>query len=210
MDIAVLADDTLKKEFLSKQKPANAEIIWADGIRSLGIIDADIYFDLLFEYDASRIAALKKLLPKPVIINSPVYTLKDTGAQFIRINAWPTMLERNTVEAAGDPGIAGNVFGQLGWEYKMVPDITGMVTPRIISMIINEAWYTFGDNTSTKEEIDIAMKLGTNYPLGPFEWGEKIGLDKVAALLKELNRTDERYTIAPALINEITKHGADS
>lgn len=210
MDIAVLADDTLKKEFLSKQKPANAEIIWADGIRSLGIIDADIYFDLLFEYDASRIAALKKLLPKPVIINSPVYTLKDTGAQFIRINAWPTMLERNTVEVAGDPGIAGNVFEQLGWEYKMVPDITGMVTPRIISMIINEAWYTFGDNTSTKEEIDIAMKLGTNYPLGPFEWGEKIGLDKVAALLKELNRTDERYTIAPALINEITKHGADS
>lgn len=212
MVVAVLTDERLKEEFLSKNIPGDAEIIWADSIRSLGIIEADIYFDLLFEYDPGRIAALKKL--STVVVNSVIYTSKDIGAPFIRLNAWPTMLKRDTAEiAAADDTqqeLTSNIFNRLGWKCQFVPDITGMVTPRIISMIINEAWYTYGDDTSSKEEIDTAMKLGTNYPLGPFEWGEKIGLEKVALLLKELQRTDDRYTIAPALLKEINKDGADS
>lgn len=210
MVIAVLANDALKEEFLSKKIAEGTEIVWADGIRSLAIIEADVYFDLLFEYSPDRIAALKKLLPKPVIINSPVYTLKDTDLSFIRINGWPTMFARDIAEVAGDAGKISDVFDRLEWQYQLVPDITGMVTPRIVSMIINEAWYTFGDNTSTKEEIDVAMQLGTNYPFGPFEWGEKIGIQNIMLLLKELQRTDERYTVAPALLNEMVADGADS
>ena len=42
-------------------------------------------------------------------------------------------------------------------------------------MIINEAFLALQEGVSTKEEINTAMKLGTNYPLGPFEWVEKIG-----------------------------------
>jgi 3-hydroxyacyl-CoA dehydrogenase len=45
-------------------------------------------------------------------------------------------------------------------------------------MIINEAYFALEDNVSTKAETDIAMKLGTNYPYGPFEWGQLIGLKK--------------------------------
>jgi 3-hydroxybutyryl-CoA dehydrogenase len=80
-----------------------------------------------------------------------------------------------------------------------VPDTIGMVTPRIVSMIINEAWYAFDEKISSKEEIDRAMKLGTNYPFGPFEWGEKIGIERIRKLLESLKRTDKRYTIAPGL-----------
>ncbi len=69
-------------------------------------------------------------------------------------------------------------------------------------MIINEAWYTLGDDISTKEEIDTAMKLGTNYPYGPFEWGEKIGIERIIELLESLAKTDSRYTVAPALLNQ--------
>src|SRR5690606_32367587 len=124
----------------SKVLPDNTEIVWADGIRSLGIIEADIYFDLLFEFNPDRIRLLKKISGKPVLINSPIYTLNDTHKSLIRINAWPGMLERELCEVAGDEMKIKEAFSQLGWEFQKVPDITGMVTPRIISMIINEAW----------------------------------------------------------------------
>jgi len=46
------------------------------------------------------------------------------------------------------------------------------------------------------------MKLGTNYPYGPFEWSNKIGLQKIYSLLKKLNEKERRYDIAPLLIEE--------
>ncbi len=71
-------------------------------------------------------------------------------------------------------------------------------------MIINEAFYALGDDVSTKEEIDVAMKLGTNYPFGPFEWGEKIGLQNIIELLKKLSENDKRYNVAPYLQKQFT------
>jgi 3-hydroxybutyryl-CoA dehydrogenase len=69
----------------------------------------------------------------------------------------------------------------------------------VIAMIINEAYFALGDAISTPAEIDTAMKLGTNYPYGPFEWGEKIGLLQVYQLLAKLAEDNSRYTAAPAL-----------
>ena len=74
---------------------------------------------------------------------------------------------------------------------------------RIIAMIVNEAYFALGDGISTKEEIDTAMKLGTNYPYGPFEWSEKIGLKKIYALLQNLGNSGERYLVAPLLKYDI-------
>jgi 3-hydroxybutyryl-CoA dehydrogenase len=206
MVIAVLADNNLKEEFLSRPVNANIEVLWPDSIRSMGIIEADVYMDLLFDLDRERILQLKKLLPAAVFVNSVTHSLKVIGEPFIRLNGWPTMLRRDITEVAvNNPAMertVKNIFDGMGWKYQLVPDTAGMVTPRIVSMIINEAWYTFGEGISTKEEIDTAMKLGTNYPFGPFEWGEKIGLDSIKNLLKELSYSDERYTIAPSLLNE--------
>ncbi len=57
--------------------------------------------------------------------------------------------------------------GQLlfGDEMIFVKDEPGFVSARIVAMIINEAYFTWEAGTSSKEEIDIAMKLGTGYPL---------------------------------------------
>jgi len=71
-------------------------------------------------------------------------------------------------------------------------------------MIINEAYYALGEEVSSKAEIDTAMKLGTNYPLGPFEWGAKIGLHNIYRLLKLLSVEDDRYIVAPYLEQELT------
>jgi 3-hydroxybutyryl-CoA dehydrogenase len=68
-------------------------------------------------------------------------------------------------------------------------------------MIINEAFFALGENVSTKEEIDLAMKSGTNYPYGPFEWSEKIGVENILNLLKKLSEKEERYFPAPTLKN---------
>jgi 3-hydroxybutyryl-CoA dehydrogenase len=54
-------------------------------------------------------------------------------------------------------------------------------------MIVNEAFIALKEGVSTKEEIDIAMKLGTNYPYGPFEWAEKIGTERIKNLLSKLS-----------------------
>jgi len=113
------------------------------------------------------------------------------------------MLEREVHELAIGPGMDRRdldvLYQQLGWKYRLVPDIPGMISGRILAMIINEAYYTLQENVSTREEIDIAMKLGTNYPMGPFEWSEKIGLENIYDLLNKLGATDHRYIPAKGM-----------
>jgi 3-hydroxybutyryl-CoA dehydrogenase len=98
-----------------------------------------------------------------------------------------------------------DLFDQLQWKYVLAPDIPGMVTARVLAAIINEAYYTLGAQVSTREEIDIAMKLGTSYPYGPFEWGDRIGLKHVHELLTELSSVDKRYMPAAMLTEAAIK-----
>jgi len=209
MTIAILADEILKQELLAGKLPADITVVWVDSMRALTIVEADVYMDLLFEMDAERTQHLKKLLPKPVIINAVSWTTKKIGADLIRINAWPGLLQRPVIEIAIPKGMSEEsiqaVFSSLQWKYILVPDIAGMITARVLAAIINEAYYTLGAQVSTREEIDIAMRLGTSYPHGPFEWSEKIGLARIYELLTELSYVDKRYTPAPMLEEEATK-----
>ncbi|AEW02897.1 hypothetical protein A4D02_02600 [Niastella koreensis] len=203
MTVAILADDILKQELLTKKLPEAITVVWVDSVRSLTIADADVYIDLLFELNVERTQQLKRLQPKPVIVNAVPWTTKKIGANFIRINAWPGLLQRPVIEIAlpdtVSEAVVKTIFEQLQWQYILAPDIPGMITARVLSAIINEAYYTLGAEVSTREEIDIAMKLGTSYPYGPFEWSDKIGLTKVYELLTELSSEDARYVPAPAL-----------
>ena len=193
MRIAVLADPVIKQEIIFKGTGEN-EIIWADTIKVLEMLsDIDGYFDLEFVPDNQRIERLKKL-QGPIFINAVEVTISELGPRFIRLNAWPTFINRPLIEVAAktEEPVQG-IMKALGWKYQVVPDIPGMLTPRVIAMIINEAYFTLEQQVSTKDEIDIAMKLGTNYPYGPFEWADKIGLKKIHSLLERLAKDDERY-----------------
>jgi 3-hydroxybutyryl-CoA dehydrogenase len=171
--------------------------------------DASLILDPGFSPDEGRIRQLSRLLPIPIMVNSVVYTTEELGQPFIRLNAWPGMLEREVHELAIGPGVDGGVleglYRQLGWKYRLAPDVPGMISGRILAMIINEAYYTLQENISTREEIDIAMKLGTNYPWGPFEWSEKIGLENIYDLLNKLGATDHRYKPAKGMIAAMEK-----
>jgi 3-hydroxybutyryl-CoA dehydrogenase len=70
---------------------------------------------------------------------------------------------------------------------------------RVLVSIINEAMWSSSENIASKKDIDDAMKLATNYPLGPFEWADKIGMDRVLILLNLLNKTvaDNRFASPP-------------
>jgi 3-hydroxybutyryl-CoA dehydrogenase len=224
MKIAAVAHAGLRMEIGSRTLPAGVEWIWADSVNAMcQCVEADLYFDLDFVMEPERIARLSTLLPKPIVINSVLHTLSEIDRPFARINAWPGFLERPLCElaVAGEqeqPGAGGqndagsikqpgsgigNLFEKLNWTYRIVPDIPGLISPRILAMIINEAYHVLQAGVSTKEEIDVAMKLGTNYPLGPFEWSRKIGLSAIYSLLAALERTDSRYQAAKALEEEV-------
>ncbi|THU41607.1 hypothetical protein FAM09_05785 [Niastella caeni] len=206
MTVAILADEQLLQELKSKGLPDGIDMIFADSMRALTIAEADVYIDLLFELDAERTAHLKKLLPKPVIVNAVSWPTKKLGADFIRINAWPGLLQRSITEIALPVSMTEAdiqpIFSSLHWKYVVAPDIPGMITARVLATIINEAYHTLGAQVSTRQEIDIAMKLGTSYPYGPFEWSAKIGLTRIHELLTELSHDDKRYMPAPLLVDE--------
>ena len=61
------------------------------------------------------------------------------------------------------------------------------IVARILGAILNEAGYAFCENVATREDIDVAMMKGTNYPKGPLAWAEEIGHRTVRGVLKGLN-----------------------
>jgi 3-hydroxybutyryl-CoA dehydrogenase len=207
MKIAVIAGNTEVKEWLSGKLPSQWECVWVDDVEGLEQqADADLYMDMAFTPDEARIHQLSRLLPAPVMINSVVHTLQEIGQPFIRINAWPGMLKRNIHELAmmgTIPDTVQELYKRSDLSYRIVSDVAGMVSGRILAMIINEAYYTLQEEVSTKEEIDTAMKLGTNYPFGPFEWSEYIGLENIYDLLNKLSRIDNRYVPAAAMTDTV-------
>lgn len=203
MKIVVITNEDLKKELLVQKLADNTAVEWQQEISP--VQDADAYIDLLFNHSAERIDKLKKLQPATIIVNAVIATLNELPAGFIRINGWNSFLKRSLVEAAGadeNKTAAEKIFFCFNKSTEWIPDIPGFITPRVISMIINEAYFTLDEKVSTKEEIDTAMKLGTNYPYGPFEWGATIGLKNVYDLLNRLSKTNSRYTPSSLLQKE--------
>jgi 3-hydroxybutyryl-CoA dehydrogenase len=96
---------------------------------------------------------------------------------------------------------AENFFRALGKEPVGVKDAPGLIFPRILSLIINEAARSLDEGVAEAKEIDTAMRLGVNYPAGPLDWADRIGLDEVLAVLEGLQREtgDDRYRPAPLL-----------
>ena len=164
-------------------------------------ITADAFF-ILDEHTSLNYAATTK----PVFINSVITTLQELNvpANVLRINGWHGFLQRCVWEVAGTiDDNCKTVIEKIGKKMIAVKDEPGLVAATIIAMIINEAYFAWGENVSSKAAIDTAMKLGTNYPYGPFEWADKIGIHNIFNLLQQLSLSDQRYLPAPALINAI-------
>jgi len=177
---------------------------------------SQLIFDFILEKDPSQI---NRYIGEPsitVFINTSKVSLKelvsltDKPIQCVLFGfcGLSTFLNRPLLEVTllqnKDKEKLTSVCGSLDTKFAVVEDRAGLITPRVICMIINEAYYTLEEGTASREDIDLAMKLGTNYPYGPFEWAQRIGLQQVHELLDAVYKDtkDERYKICTLLKEE--------
>ena len=198
MTVLLLANDQQKEELFDLSTINDIRLLHIRSMDEFTMAEpVDACIDLLFENNVERIAWLNNLQTPLIIINSVITPLKNIQQNFIRINGWNTFLKRPVIEAATNnapfKAKTEELLLNFGKKTEWVPDITGFITPRIVASIINEAFFALEENVSTKEEIDTAMKLGTNYPFGPFEWSKKIGLQNIYSLLNALSEEQIRY-----------------
>ena len=93
---------------------------------------------------------------------------------------------------------------RMGKEVVVVKESPGFITSRINAMIGNEAFYMLQEGIASAGDIDKALKLGLNHPMGPFELVDLVGLDTRLHILEYLHRTlGEKFKPSPLLIQYV-------
>lgn len=199
MQIAILADDESWKELGIEESESitrvkNNSCYTDDGIS--GFIQLTAF---------NEKGNIPEAGTKPYFINDVLLSSTYFGnSSIIPFNGWKGFIAKAHWEMAGTLTIEANqMLLHINKKPLLVPAICGFISPRVISMIINEAWFALEEKVSSKEDIDIAMKLGTNYPYGPFEWGNLIGLTHIYTLLKKLEQINPLYKPSPLLTKQV-------
>jgi 3-hydroxybutyryl-CoA dehydrogenase len=222
MKILIRGEKIITTELKQKLPTAEVTEIQDTDFPQINLSGFDVIFDLSIDEQASTLKYYAPLNNIPVIVGAVKVQLaaaanlygREILCTLIGINDLPTFVNRSLAEVSllnnTDKGALQQTMQKLGWDYKLVEDRVGMVTPRIIMMIINEACYTLQEGTASMQDIDTSMKLGTNYPFGPFEWADKIGIKHVYETLKAVydDTNDERYKICPLLKTLYLKNGS--
>jgi 3-hydroxybutyryl-CoA dehydrogenase len=215
MHILVLAGPEMAAEFRQKFPETDNGVTYtflkSHILSDAQVTPSDIVFDFLLHEQPER---LSYYAPDQVVFcNAATMQLaalvKASGVQnpctLIGFNGLPSFFNRSVLEVSllhnSSESILKEICNKLGTDYLIVDDRVGMVTPRIICMIINEACYTLQEKTAGVTDIDLGMKLGTNYPKGPFEWANLIGVENVYNLLQAMyeDTKEERYKVCPLL-----------
>jgi 3-hydroxybutyryl-CoA dehydrogenase len=99
---------------------------------------------------------------------------------------------------------AVEVGKRMGKEVVVIKESPGFITSRINAMIGNEAFYMLQEGIASASDIDKALKLGLNHPMGPFELVDLVGLDTRLHILEYLHKTlGEKYRPAPLLVQYV-------
>lgn len=103
--------------------------------------------------------------------------------------------------ATSSADVATSFLSALGKTGEQIGDAIAGVFPRTLAMIVNEAAFAVQESVATPQDIDVAMKLGTNYPKGPLAWCDEIGATAIVAVLDALGREygSERYRVSTLL-----------
>ncbi|WP_432133582.1 MULTISPECIES: 3-hydroxyacyl-CoA dehydrogenase [unclassified Streptomyces] len=97
------------------------------------------------------------------------------------------------------------LFQALGKDVSVIGDVPGMIVARTVARIVDLAYDAVAKGVATEEDVDTAMRLGVNYPLGPFEWSRRLGRTWAHDLLEELNLREPSGRYAPSLA--LYRHG---
>jgi 3-hydroxybutyryl-CoA dehydrogenase len=100
--------------------------------------------------------------------------------------------------------LAIEVGKRMGKEVVVIKESPGFITSRINAMIGNEAFYMLQEGIASAADIDKALKLGLNHPMGPFELVDLVGLDTRLHILEYLHRSlGEKFRPAPLLVQYV-------
>lgn len=185
-------------------------------INEISLGGYDVVFDLNLDENPDRLCVYANLNDVLVIGSAVKKTLLgmvdetevSLNCFLSGMNALPSFINRESHEISVLNEVSAEkmteVYEKIGMNFLKVEDRVGMVTPRVISMIINEAYYVFQEKSATKSDVDLAMKLGTNYPHGPFEWVKLIGKRNVLDVLEALRAKNDAsvYKISQMLRSE--------
>jgi 3-hydroxybutyryl-CoA dehydrogenase len=131
--------------------------------------------------------------------------------QFIGMHFFNPVHKMKLVEIVRGPQTNSETFKaaefvsrRMGKETVEVKESPGFVTSRINALIGNEAFYMLQDGVASARDIDKALKLGLNHPMGPFEMVDLVGLDTRLHILEFLHKTlGEKYRPCPLLIEYV-------
>jgi 3-hydroxybutyryl-CoA dehydrogenase len=144
------------------------------------------------------ITALSKMLPRPE---------KFIGFHFM--NPPPLMELIEIIRGLYTDEDTFKFFLELSQKLKKTPIVSkntpGFVLNRILIPMINEAIYVLHEGVATPEQVDKAMTLGANHPIGPLALADLIGLDTVLAIIKTLQKElgENKYAPCPLLENYV-------
>jgi 3-hydroxybutyryl-CoA dehydrogenase len=182
-------------------------------------VDADVAIELHNESGDTKqelLFSLTNAIPRNALLLTtalPVSTTQaaawvDNPGRVVGVGLLPPIEANGLVELAaalqtGDEAMkrAREFWQTLGYETIQVADGPGLVRARVVCCLINEAACALMEGIATAEDIDQAMKLGANYPYGPLEWADRIGLDTVLGVMTGLFEEwgDDRYRPCPLL-----------
>ncbi|HEX9006858.1 MAG TPA: 3-hydroxyacyl-CoA dehydrogenase family protein, partial [Bacteroidota bacterium] len=215
--ILLAGEASMVDEFASALRAGGSDVLIPKSLaRPSGRVDAALELTVPGSTEkASALAALDRLPGEvPLFTSTLAVTLLEQSPwvkhreRLAGIGAYPGVLAGGLIEfalpSAYSPSLreAAEALAQaLGKEAAFVQDLPGMVLPRIRCMLTNEACFALAEQIASAPDIDLAMKLGTNYPSGPLAWGEQFGLANVLAVIEALHRWygEERYRPAPLL-----------
>jgi 3-hydroxybutyryl-CoA dehydrogenase len=181
--------------------------------------DTDFVIEAVVENEDAKIALFQKLdkvCPAHVIFASNTSSISITrmGARTTRADRFIGMHFMNPVPAMRlveiIRGLATSqetfeatrtLAERLGKNTMTAEDFPGFIVNRILLPMINEGIYTLYEGVGGVTDIDTAMKLGTNQPMGPLELADLIGLDTCLAIMEVMHRVfgDDKYRPCPLL-----------
>jgi 3-hydroxybutyryl-CoA dehydrogenase len=179
----------------------------------------DFVIEAVVENEEAKVALFQKLdriCPPEVIFASNTSSISITrmGARTSRadrfigmhfMNPVPAMrlveIIRGLATSSETYDITRQLAERLGKETMTAEDFPGFIVNRILLPMLNEAIYTLYEGVGGVTDIDTAMKLGTNQPMGPLELADLIGLDTCLAIMEVMHRVfgDDKYRPCPLL-----------
>ena len=182
---------------------SGVQVCQGDADDEMGLLDGTVELPsgaVIDRCNGATASSVSFALDRPVIVVDRM--LDDATATAIAIAASDGCPPAALAEAIG-------LFRAAGLAVYVIEDIPGMIVTRTVAMLANLAADAVASRVASAEDVEVAMRLGVNYPRGPIAWGQQWGTRTVLTILDSLENwyRDGHYRAAPALRRSVLAGG---